>query len=103
LFFLLSDTKKTMFYVVQLRPKLDYTYWNEISVLFSKIEPHDVPYLSRCLFRDTLRSCIVDRIMIEGYVLYFDRRLHLTKLLGHFHPVVSWVQIVLYPEFHKSM
>jgi hypothetical protein len=25
-FLLLSDTKKTMFYVLQLRPKLDYTF-----------------------------------------------------------------------------
>jgi hypothetical protein len=54
-----------MFYVLHSKPKLDYTYYIEISVLFSKIESHDVPYLSRILVRDTLSSCIVDR-WLEG-------------------------------------
>jgi hypothetical protein len=31
------------------------------SVLFSKIESHDMPYLIWDLVRDTLFSCIVDR------------------------------------------
>jgi hypothetical protein len=60
-FLLLSDTKKTVFYVLQTRYKLDYTFKIYISVLFSKMESHDVPYLGWDLVRDTLSSCIVDR------------------------------------------
>jgi hypothetical protein len=56
---LFSVTKKTMFYVLQSRLKLDYTFKIEIRVLFSKIESHDVPCL--ILVRETLSSCIVDR------------------------------------------
>jgi hypothetical protein len=64
-FLLLSDTKKSMFYVVQSRPKLDCTFQIEISVLFSYIETHDVPNLSWDLVRDTLSSCIVDRSRLQ--------------------------------------
>jgi hypothetical protein len=56
-FLLLSDAKKTMFYVLHSKPKLVYIF----SVLISIIESEDVPYLSRVLVRDTLSSCIVDR------------------------------------------
>jgi hypothetical protein len=48
--------KKSIFYVVQIRPKLDNTIYIEISVLFSNIESHDIPYLSWGLVRDTLSS-----------------------------------------------
>jgi hypothetical protein len=60
-FHLLSDTKKTMFYVWHSKPKLDYTDYIEISLVFSKIESHDVPYLNWVLVCDILSSCIVDR------------------------------------------
>jgi hypothetical protein len=39
-----------------------------MSVLFSKIEPHNVPYLSKRLVRDTLSSCIVDQSIL---ILYY--------------------------------
>jgi hypothetical protein len=50
-----------MFYVLLSRPKLDYTFYIEISVFFSKIESHGVPYLSWNLVCDTLSSCIVNQ------------------------------------------
>jgi hypothetical protein len=53
-FLLLTDTKKTVSYVLQLRPKLDY-------IFFSKIESHDVLYLSWDLVRETIPSGIVDQ------------------------------------------
>jgi hypothetical protein len=70
-FLLLSDTKKTMFYVLQSIPKLDYTFEIEISVLFSKIESHDVPYLSWGLVRDTLsgdRSSTMTKFNSNMYI-----------------------------------
>jgi hypothetical protein len=50
-----------MFYVLQSGIKLGCTFQIEISVLFSNIESHDVPYLSWGLVRGTLSRCIVDR------------------------------------------
>jgi hypothetical protein len=50
-FLLLSDAKKIFMFS---RPKLDYTFSIEISVLFSKIESHDVLCLSWDVVRDML-------------------------------------------------
>jgi hypothetical protein len=67
-FFLFSDTKKTMFYGLQLKPKLDYTFLIEISVLFSKLESHDVPYLSWEFVTRLTRYLVVS--LIEGFMCF---------------------------------
>jgi hypothetical protein len=57
-FLLLSDTKKAMLYVVQSRPKLDYTYFKlKLSCHFKNGVSQ---YLSSILVRDTLSSCVLD-------------------------------------------
>jgi hypothetical protein len=49
-----------MFYVLQSRPRLDYTFKNEISVLFSKKEFYNVPYLSSGLVLDYLVVFLIE-------------------------------------------
>jgi hypothetical protein len=95
-----------MFYVLQSRPKLDYTFLNEISVLCSKIEYHDVYLIILVGVRDTLPNGFLSSFFnryrgsrgrsISIYIIYMVEKHFSTSIVPN-NP--HWARVVGYGPF----